>query len=1438
MSTGADRIATTFVREHSRLPTYARVALITAALGALAFLSTFSLGWQEQATFGLALIGLAVALHLAFPTRTVTLALMAISVFATIRYGYWRTVQTWEGVTSAGHLHDPDVIFVLLLLGAEFYAFGTLILGYFQTVRPLGRQVAPLMGDSRTWPTVDVFIPTYNEPLSVVRATVLGALAMDYPSDRMNIVVLDDGRRDEFQTFATEVGVRYLRRETNVHAKAGNINHALKHTGGELIAIFDADHVPTRMFLQMTLGAFLSDLDVGLVQTPHHFYSPDPFERNLKRFRKVPNESELFHRLVQDGNDLWNASFFCGSCAVLRREALQSIGGVAVETVTEDAHTALRLHGAGWNTVYLNIPLAAGLATESLAAHIRQRIRWARGMIQVLRLENPLFRRGLSVPQRLCYFNATTHFLFAVPRLVFLTIPLVYLLFGRVNIYGYSLAVFAYAFPHIVLSHLATSRSQRHYRFSFWNEIYEAVLAPYILLPTLFALIKPRLGKFNVTSKGGIIERSYFDHRIALPLLGLLALNIAGLVMARYRYVTDPAHYDTILMNALWTTYNIVILSVATSVAWEQQQRRTEVRVDVQVPLTLTTREGRRVAGMTSELSRGGATVHFDRPPGLPVGSPVVVNFLDRLAPCEVAACIVGARGRIQHLAFSELELHQEQSLLRLAFSPTETWSAWHRSRRPDRPLRSGLEILALAVRGLTLVVAGLCVRMSARAGGGSTRSRSRTALIGMLAFCFGLYPARVDAQQQTTFEDTIQLGAMGLQNGIALRGPRAIENVFLGLPVTKIVTNATLELRYDARAAAKDGLLELWLNGTRVAGLTPVAGVNVRADVSLPTDLFTTDNSFSFRLTTTCPDCSPGQSPLMTIRTATTLRIRGSRLPLANDLSLLPIPFIDPTGQRLSVVPVAFAETPGTVDLQAAGIIASWFGVFSDIRGVRFPVVVGELPPGNGVVFARRGSRLAAGLSLPTAPDSLVTIRDNPRDPYGKLLIVVAGSSSDFVAAARTLVARERFAPRTGALPSSVDDGRAPTRSRYDAPRWLRSDRPAAIGTYTSTDRLKIQGSGSINIYFRLPPDLFLPARQSVALRLNYDYAGVSGRDAALHVRLNDEDIDSIHLSGGQARQTAETVRLPTGRLRRYANTLTIDFDPGTHTAGDVWPTLTIHQDSSLDLRGIPHSVVLPKLELFADAGYPFTTWPGLDETAVVISDRPTRGEYEAVLNMLGAFGGQTGAPASGVTVTSAANLESVREKDLIVLGTPASQPILGTWADRLPLKLSADRFDVAAGPIPARWLHPEWPFREADRRRLTELTTNGSSVDTVIEQTVSPLGRDRSVVVIVPRDGNRYQSVPEMFMPAVRKGPLYGGVAIAREGRFESFLVGSAAYRSGTPGQYEQAKVFLFEHAWLFPFLVLAPAVIVAVEVRRVTDRVAARRLALPSTRQERRS
>jgi cellulose synthase (UDP-forming) len=251
--------------------------LACATVVALLGLGTLPLPWKQQAILGGGLVIVAILLGATSRARAVTMALVAVSLFCTFRYGFWRVTQTWYGVTSAGHLYQWDTAFVVMLLLAEFYAFATLALGYFQTLRPLRRPPVPLMGNPENWPTVDVFIPTYNEPLDVVRSTILGAQALDYPAHKFRVFVLDDGRRKEFAEFAAWVGVEYITRTNNAHAKAGNINHALGRSSGECVAIFDSDHIPTRSFLKTTLGWFQRDPQLGMVQTPHHFYSPDPF---------------------------------------------------------------------------------------------------------------------------------------------------------------------------------------------------------------------------------------------------------------------------------------------------------------------------------------------------------------------------------------------------------------------------------------------------------------------------------------------------------------------------------------------------------------------------------------------------------------------------------------------------------------------------------------------------------------------------------------------------------------------------------------------------------------------------------------------------------------------------------------------------------------------------------------------------------------------------------------------------------------------------------------------------------------------------------------------------------------------------------------------------------------------------------------------------------
>lgn len=635
-----------------------------------------------------------------FPGRAPNLLLITLSLVATSRYLWWRCTATlnWDDVTG--------LTLGIVLLCAEIYAVLIMLLGYFQTVWPLGRTIAPLPTDTALWPSVDLYIPTYNEPLSVIKPTVYAALGIDWPSDRINIYLLDDGRRKSFEEFACLSGIHYLTRDSNQHAKAGNLNNALSVTEGEFVAIFDCDHIPTRSFLQVTMGWFLKDPNVALIQTPHHFFSPDPFERNLNNFRHSPNENELFYGLCQDGNDLWGAAFFCGSCAILRRKPLLEIGGIATETVTEDAHTALKLHREGYDSVYLNIPQAAGLATESLSAHIGQRIRWARGMTQIFRLDNPILGKGLSIAQRLCYANAMLHFLHALPRIVFLTAPLAFLVFQAYIIHAPALTIAIYVIPHLVHSSVANSRMQGSYRRSYWAEMYETVLAWYILKPTMMALLNPHKGQFNVTEKGGIVSEKHFDWAISKPYLILVVLNVSGLLFGAARLFFGPtAELNTLVLNLIWTSYNVLILGGAIAVSEEAKQVRQTHRVAFDLPASLRDENGRLYPCMVKDYSSGGLGVQC--PDSLQFEEQQAVNIglsLGRREFSFSAKVINSGSGRIG-VAFDELSMEQEQNLIQCTFARADAWLNWNNDRAVDRPLSSLGEIFVIGCRGYKRII-------------------------------------------------------------------------------------------------------------------------------------------------------------------------------------------------------------------------------------------------------------------------------------------------------------------------------------------------------------------------------------------------------------------------------------------------------------------------------------------------------------------------------------------------------------------------------------------------------------------------------------------------------------------------------------------------------------------------------------------------------------
>ncbi|WP_076925450.1 UDP-forming cellulose synthase catalytic subunit [Pseudoalteromonas sp. EB27] len=673
-----------------------KYVILAFILFLLAIFITIPFSLEAQAVFISFILLVAYALK-RVKGQMATIVMITLSVTTSSRYLWWRYTETlnWD---------DPLALALGAgLLLAETYAWLVLILGFFQTVNPLERKPVPLPKDTDLWPTVDVYIPTYNEPLSVVRPTTLAALSIDWPADKLNVYILDDGKRPEFKDFAAEIGVGYLARADNNHAKAGNMNSAMRYTDGEYIAIFDCDHVPARSFLQMTMGQFLKDSKVCLVQTPHHFFSADPFERNLNNHSQIPNENMLFYGLIQDGNDMWDATFFCGSCAVLKRAALDDIGGFAFETVTEDAHTALRMQRAGYKTAYINIPQAAGLATDSLSAHIGQRIRWARGMAQIFRLDNPLMGKGLSIPQRLCYINAMLHFLSGIPRIVFLTAPLALIYFNAYIIYAPFIAIFIYVVPTLIQIKATNSRIQGKYRYSFWGEVYESVLAWYILKPTTVALFNPNKGKFNVTEKGGLNDEEHYDWGISKPYLILLLINLLGIIVGVLRlFLGDSSQIGVLIISMGWAFYNIIILGAAVAVAAEARQVRHSHRIKANFPAGVRLANGHTLKVKITDYSDNGVGIETEHAHLCRVNDKIELLMSRGNKQFSFTTYVCNTRRKQIGLTLKDLSLEKQRAFIQCTFSRADAWLDWQNNFRHDRPSYSFKEVQKTSLRGFS----------------------------------------------------------------------------------------------------------------------------------------------------------------------------------------------------------------------------------------------------------------------------------------------------------------------------------------------------------------------------------------------------------------------------------------------------------------------------------------------------------------------------------------------------------------------------------------------------------------------------------------------------------------------------------------------------------------------------------------------------------------
>jgi len=651
------------------------------------------------------------------------------AVFLMVRYFWWRTFNTINTDTPV------NFFFSVALYFAEFYSITIALLGVFFSLKPITRK--PVYVKPEELPTVDVFIPTYNEPPEIPEITVLGAVNMDYPASRFNVYLLDDGgteeklndpdpkRREFFRKRAQRLrdfvdtlrslgyfNVHYMTRKNNKNAKAGNINEALKKTHGELILILDADHIPSKDFLKDTVGFFVQHPDAFLVQTPHTFYNPDPIKKNLGLFWRAPGENEMFYFLIQKGFDLWNSSFFCGSAALLRRKYLTEIGGIQTQTVTEDAETSLELHARGYESLYYDKPMIFGLNPETLSALIQQRIRWAQGMIQIFFLKRPLFKKGLRWYQRLAYFNASFFWFFGIARTIFLIAPLAYLLFG-LHIYDASLAeVFAYPIPHFLASFIVAYYLFSKVRWPLFSEIYESIQGIFLLIPTILTLLNPKAPTFKVTPKGEQLGRDFVSPFYA-PFFILYHLILLGFVFAVYRWFAYPDERGTVL-TLWWNTFNFFITTIALYVAYEKRQRRRFHRIPANDEVVLY-RENETLHGWIEDLSLGGMAVRLRSKPRSPISRGETIRALirdieNKIFYVNAQTVAYDGERNILRLRFNwkPEDVETLGKIVDIIFSPSARWKIILLKERELSPLRGFILLTRRILRDFGRVYASI----------------------------------------------------------------------------------------------------------------------------------------------------------------------------------------------------------------------------------------------------------------------------------------------------------------------------------------------------------------------------------------------------------------------------------------------------------------------------------------------------------------------------------------------------------------------------------------------------------------------------------------------------------------------------------------------------------------------------------------------------------
>ncbi len=691
----------------------------------------------------------------------------------------------------------------------------------------------------------------------------------------------------------------------------------------------------------------------------------------------------------------------------------------------------------------------------------------------------------------------------------------------------------------------------------------------------------------------------------------------------------------------------------------------------------------------------------------------------------------------------------------------------------------------------------------------------------------------------------------------IPLRGNDGQTQINFNVRKDELVTKAVLNLHYTYSPALLPVLshIKVTLNDEVIA-IAPVnkdnAGKKLSTLIEMNPRLLSDFNRLKLQLighySSDCED--PLHSSLWAdISGNSEIELNVQHLATKDNLAILPEPFFDHRDNQRLNLPFVFAAHPSLPTLRAAGVTSSWFGNLAAWRGARFPAHLDRLPQGHAVVFASNTERPDFLKDLPpfTAPG--LSVITNPADHFSKLLLISGRDSKDLNTAATALALGNTALTGTQAVIDKIAE--AAPRQAYDAPKWVRLDRPMKFGELVeSAQELQVAGRvpSTIRVNLRIPPDLFTWQSRGIAVDLKYRYTPpIYFSESRLNVSINDELVRSFNLrasgQGGESSRVklplldeglfsdGEEILIPSFKLG-IRNQLQYNFSFVTHKQGLCRDSLVdntqsiLDADSTIDFSGFPHYAEMPHLGYFASLGFPFTKYADLSHTVVVMPDQPSVQDIEVLLTVLGHLSEATGYPATRFNIAGAKDEAMLKDADILVIGSAMQQPLLKKWSDQLPVSINGNSIKNSQPNRAVNFMYGWLGFTSHDPQITTQeqIEVNGSLA--AILGFESPLTPEHSVVAITATGPEHLAQALDALDDTGLVQKMHGSVAIIRGKQVDSALVG-ATYTVGKLPLWTSIWYPLSKHPILLAVMAVLAIFIFAFALWRSLKAVTKRRL-----------